>query len=595
MGRPAQPRRAGVRARPHAHRARLRRAGARAVRAVPRGLSRRRRARRFRPAGRRIALRRAAVCRRHGDAHRAPGRRSGQLGRHLDGRADRHGARRAGALAGGAPGAERGRAGGIARLARAHRQLLRRAHAVRDPGRGRSLHARHLGALRAAQRRAMALSHRDLAAAQRRRQLARELRPAHRRGVPRDDAGQGPGAVAAVRRDPLPHARASRRALRSSLERYHGRDAQPRPPGQGSRDRRRRACSDPDASRPDRAAAGLSPGRRARLRHLFLLALFAAAPAFAQSTLDAVKAKGYVQCGVNTGLAGFSQPDSKGVWRGIDVDLCRAVAAAVFGDPGKVRYTPLTAQQRFTALQSGEVDILARNTTWTVVRDTSLGLNFVGVNYYDGQGFMVPKKLNVKSAKELNGATICVQPGTTTELNLADYFRANRMSFKPVVIEKLEEVLNAYFAGRCDVFTTDVSGLVSTRASRAPNPAEHVILPEVISKEPLGPAVRHGDDRWFDVVKWSMFAMLEAEELGLSSKNIGEHAKSPNPSVQRFVGASGDIGQMLGLDNRWAVNIIRLVGNYAESFEANLKPLGFERGLNRLWSDGGLMYAPPIR
>jgi general L-amino acid transport system substrate-binding protein len=331
------------------------------------------------------------------------------------------------------------------------------------------------------------------------------------------------------------------------------------------------------------------------LKNILLLALFAAAPAFAQSTLDAVKGKGYVQCGVNTGLAGFSQPDSKGVWRGIDVDLCRAVAAAVFGDPAKVRYTPLTAQQRFTALQSGEVDILARNTTWTIVRDTSLGLNFVGVNYYDGQGFMVPKKLNVKSAKQLNGATICVQPGTTTELNLADYFRANRMSFKPVVIEKLEEVLNAYFAGRCDVFTTDHSGLIAVRSSRAPNPADHVILPEIISKEPLGPAVRHGDDRWFDVVKWTMFAMLEAEELGLSSKNIAEQAKSTNPSIQRFVGASGDLGQMLGLDNRWAVNVIRHVGNYAESFDANLKPLGFERGLNRLWSQGGLMYAPPIR
>jgi general L-amino acid transport system substrate-binding protein len=328
---------------------------------------------------------------------------------------------------------------------------------------------------------------------------------------------------------------------------------------------------------------------------LALLLVVVASPAFAQSTLDAVRSKGYVQCGVNTGLAGFSQPDSKGVWRGIDVDVCRAVAAAVFGDASKVRYTPLTAQQRFTALQSGEVDILSRNTTWTITRDTSLGLNFVGVNYYDGQGFMVPKKLNVKSAKQLNGATVCVQPGTTTELNLADYFRANRMSFKPVVIEKLEEVLNAYFAGRCDVFTTDHSGLIALRSSRAPNPADHVILPEIISKEPLGPAVRHGDDRWFDVVKWSMFAMLEAEELGLSSKNIGEQAKSANPSIQRFVGASGDIGQMLGLDNRWAVSIIRQVGNYAESFDAHLKPLGFERGLNRLWSQGGLMYAPPIR
>ncbi len=331
------------------------------------------------------------------------------------------------------------------------------------------------------------------------------------------------------------------------------------------------------------------------MRKVLFLFLFAAAPALAQSTLDSVRSKGYVQCGVNTGLAGFSQPDSKGVWRGIDVDVCRAVAAAVFGDAGKVRYTPLTAQQRFTALQSGEVDILSRNTTWTITRDTSLGLNFVGVNYYDGQGFMVPKKLNVKSAKQLNGATVCVQPGTTTELNLADYFRANRMSFKPVVIEKLEEVLNAYFAGRCDVFTTDHSGLIALRSSRAQNPADHVILPEIISKEPLGPAVRHGDDRWFDVVKWSMFAMMEAEELGLNSKNIEQQAKSTNPSVQRFVGATGDIGKMLGIDNRWALNIVRQVGNYAESFEANLKPLGFERGLNRLWNQGGLIYPPPIR
>jgi general L-amino acid transport system substrate-binding protein len=322
---------------------------------------------------------------------------------------------------------------------------------------------------------------------------------------------------------------------------------------------------------------------------------FAAGAAQAQSTLDAVQKKGFVQCGVNTGLAGFSQPDSKGVWKGIDVDVCRAVAAAVFGDASKVRYTPLTAQQRFTALQSGEIDVLSRNTTWTVTRDTSLGLNFVGVNYYDGQGFMVPKKLNVTSAKQLNGATVCVQPGTTTELNLADYFRANRMTFKPVVIEKLEEVLNAYFTGRCDVFTTDVSGLVSTRGSRAPNAADHIILPEVISKEPLGPAVRHGDDKWFDVVKWTMFAMLEAEEMGISSKNIEQQAGSKDPAVQRFVGASGDIGKMLGLDNRWALNIIKLVGNYGESFETNLKPLGFDRGLNALWKDGGLMYAPPIR
>jgi general L-amino acid transport system substrate-binding protein len=343
-----------------------------------------------------------------------------------------------------------------------------------------------------------------------------------------------------------------------------------------------------------------------------------ATPAFAQqqSTLDSVRSKGHVQCGVNTGVAGFSAPDSKGVYKGIDVDLCRAVAAAVFGDHSKVRYTPLTAQQRFTALQSGEVDILARNTTWTITRDTSLGLNFVGVNYYDGQGFMVHRDLGSKggakgkakdakkgakgsggitSARQLNGATVCVQPGTTTELNLADYFRANKMTFKPVVIEKLDEVLNAYFARRCDVYTTDHSGLISTRATRAPKPEEHVILPEIISKEPLGPAVRHGDDRWFDVVKWSMYAMIEAEEMGLTSKNIDGEAASTNPSVQRFVGATGDIGKMLGLDNKWAWNIVKQVGNYGESFDANLTPLGFERGLNRLWNKGGLMYAPPIR
>jgi general L-amino acid transport system substrate-binding protein len=326
---------------------------------------------------------------------------------------------------------------------------------------------------------------------------------------------------------------------------------------------------------------------------IFFILFFFAGSALAQSTLDTVRSRSFLQCGVNTSLAGFAQPDSKGAWRGLDVDFCRAVAAAVFGDANKVRYTPLTSQQRFTALQSGEVDILARNTTWTLSRDTSLGLNFAGVNYYDGQGFMVPKKLKVKSAKQLNGATVCVQPGTTNELNLADWFRANRMTFKPVVIEKLEEVLNAYFAGRCDVYTTDHSGLVALRATRATRPDEHLILPEIISKEPLGPAVRHGDDRWFDIVKWSLYAMIEAEELGLTSKNVD--ASTSNPSLQRFVGASGDLGKMLGLDNKWARNIVKQVGNYGESFDANLKPLGFERGLNRLWTQGGLMYAPPIR
>ena len=331
------------------------------------------------------------------------------------------------------------------------------------------------------------------------------------------------------------------------------------------------------------------------MRILLLAALLLAGTASAQSTLEAVRAKGYVRCGVNTGLAGFAQPDSRGVWHGIDVDVCRAVAAAVFGDAAKVRYTPLTAQQRFTALQSGEVDVLARNTTWTLSRDAGVAINFVGVNYYDGQGFMVPKKANVKSARQLDGATVCVQPGTTNELNLADYFRANHMKLKTVVIEKLEEVLNAYFSGRCDAYTTDASGLVALRASRAPNPAEHVILPELISKEPLGPAVRHGDDRWFDIVKWSLFAMIEAEELGLSSKNIDAQAKNGDPEIQRFVGATGDLGKLLGVDNRWALRIVQQVGNYGESFDANLKPLGFERGLNRLWKQGGLLYAPHLR
>jgi general L-amino acid transport system substrate-binding protein len=326
-----------------------------------------------------------------------------------------------------------------------------------------------------------------------------------------------------------------------------------------------------------------------------LAVMASAGQAEAQSTLDAVKAKGFVQCGVNTSLPGFSAPDSQGVWRGLDVDMCRAVAAAVFGDANKVRYTPTTAQQRFTALQSGEVDLLARNTTWTVARDTSLGLDFVGVNFYDGQGFMVPRKLNVKSAKELNGATVCVQPGTTTELNLTDYFRANRMNFTPVVIEKLEEVVAAYFSGRCDVYTTDVSGLASTRATMASNANDHVILPDVISKEPLGPAVRHGDNRWADVVRWSYNAMLEAEELGIDSKNIDAQMNSTNPNVQRFVGKTGGIGQMLGVSDQWAFNIIKQVGNYGESYERNITPLGIERGINKLWKDGGLQYAPPIR
>jgi general L-amino acid transport system substrate-binding protein len=323
----------------------------------------------------------------------------------------------------------------------------------------------------------------------------------------------------------------------------------------------------------------------------------ASSAAFAGATLDAIKQRDQVICGVNTGLGGFSIADSTGKWVGLDVDVCRAVAAALLGDGNKVRFVPLNAQQRFTALQSGEVDILSRNTTWTLTRDTQLGLNFTGTTYYDGQGFMVPKKLNVKSAKELAGATVCVQPGTTTELNLADYFRGNNMQYKPVVIENIQEVNAAFFAGRCDTLTTDASGLASVRTNDAPKGKsdDYVILPEIISKEPLGPAVRHGDDRWFDVVKWAMFAMIEAEEMGLTSKNIDQQAGSQNPTVQRFVGASGDIGKMLGIDNKWSYNIVKQVGNYGESFDTNLKPLGFERGLNRQWTQGGLMYAPPIR
>jgi general L-amino acid transport system substrate-binding protein len=319
------------------------------------------------------------------------------------------------------------------------------------------------------------------------------------------------------------------------------------------------------------------------------------AQAQSAATFDAVKARGVVNCGVNTGLAGFSAPDSQGVWRGLDVDLCRAVAAAMFGDASKVRFVPTTAQQRFTALQSGEVDLLSRNSTWTLSRDTSLGLDFVGVNFYDGQGFMVKRSLGVKSAKELNGATICVQPGTTTELNLTDWFRANNLRFTPVVIERLEEVNAAFFAGRCDALTTDVSGLASVRASQGPRAEEYVILPEVISKEPLGPVVRHGDNRWADLVRWAHFAMIEAEELGLTSANIDQHLNSTNPAIQRFVGATGGFGEMLGVDNKWAYNIIKQVGNYAESFQRNVAPLGIQRGVNALWTQGGLMYSPPIR
>ena len=320
--------------------------------------------------------------------------------------------------------------------------------------------------------------------------------------------------------------------------------------------------------------------------------------AHAGKDLDAVKARGSLLCGVSTGVAGFASADSQGKWTGIDVDVCRAVAAVIFGDSEKVKYIPTTAQQRFTALQSGEVDMLARTTTYTLTRDTALGFDFTGVNYYDGQGFMVNKKLGVKSAKELNGATICVQPGTTTELNLADYFRATKMTFKPVVIEKIEEVRAAFFAGRCDVFTTDASGLYSTRAANAPNPDDYIILPEIISKEPLGPVVRHGDNQFGDIVRWALFAMIEAEEYGITSKNVDEMLKSENPSIKRILGVTPGMGKALGVDEKWVYNAIKQVGNYGESFERNVgmgSPLKIARGLNALWTQGGLQYAPPIR
>ncbi len=315
-------------------------------------------------------------------------------------------------------------------------------------------------------------------------------------------------------------------------------------------------------------------------------------------TFDKVKQAGVLVCGVNTGLAGFAQPDNQGRYAGLDVDICKAVAAVMFGDPDKVKYVPLTAQQRFTALQSGEIDLLSRNTTWTLQRDTDLGLNFTTVVYYDGQGFMVTKKLGVKSAKELNGATICVQPGTTTELNLADYFRANKMEFKPVVIEKLDEVESAFFSGRCDAYTTDRSGLAATRAARASNPDDYVILPEVISKEPLAPAVRQGDDQWNDLVRWTIYALIEAEEKGITSKNADDMLKSNDPGIKRLLGVTPGMGKALGVDDKWAYNAIKLVGNYGEIFERNVgqgSPLKLERGLNNIWEKGGLMYAMPVR
>ena len=318
----------------------------------------------------------------------------------------------------------------------------------------------------------------------------------------------------------------------------------------------------------------------------------------AATTLDAVKAKGFVQCGVSQGLPGFSNADDAGNWTGLDVEMCRAVAAAIFGDGSKVKFSPLSAKQRFTALSSGEIDILSRNTTWTMTRDTQLGLNFAGVNYYDGQGMMVPTALGVKSATELDGANICTNTGTTTELNITDYFRSNNMSFNLIAFEKADEVVAAYDAGRCDVYTTDRSGLAAQRG-KLTKPDSHVVLPEIISKEPLGPVVRQGDDQWFNIVRWTLNALINAEELGITQANAKARlAGTANPAVKRLLGSEGKFGEELGLSNDWALNAISAVGNYGESYERNVgpnTPLKLDRGVNALWSDGGILYAAPIR
>ncbi len=315
-------------------------------------------------------------------------------------------------------------------------------------------------------------------------------------------------------------------------------------------------------------------------------------------TMADVQAKGFLQCGVSTGLVGFAAPDANGNWAGFDVAVCRAVAAAVLGDPQAVKFTPTTGKTRFTALASGEVDMLARNTTWTFTRDVDLKFEFAGVNYYDGQGFMVPKSLGVSSAKELDGATVCIQTGTTTELNLADYFRANKMKYEPVPIETNAEAQQQFLSGACDVYTTDRSGLAATRATFE-NPNDYVLLPEVISKEPLGPLVRHGDQQWGDLVRWTLNALISAEELGITSANIDELSKGTNnPEINRILGTEGDLGGMLGLDKQWAKRAIAAGGNYAEIFESNIgsaSPVGLSRGLNALWSDGGILYSPPFR
>ena len=327
--------------------------------------------------------------------------------------------------------------------------------------------------------------------------------------------------------------------------------------------------------------------------------IFGAMPAHAGKTLDAIKARGQLVCGVNNpGVAGFSQADSQGNYTGLDVDVCRAIAAAILGDGTKVKWVPTTAQQRFTALQSGEIDILSRNSTWTLTRDASLGLTFLATTYYDGQGFMVPAKSKIKSAKQLKGATVCVQSGTTTEKNLTDFSRANKLDMKPVVFEKQEAATGAYFSGRCATYTTDASGLASTRNRDAKDPKEHVILPELISKEPLAPAVRRGDDEFMAIAKWVIYGLMEAEEYGVTQANVDQMKTSTDPVVMRIVGSSEDMGKLLGLDKDWLVRALKTTGNYGEIFDRNVgskSPLNLPRGLNNLWSKGGIQYAPPIR
>ncbi len=336
-----------------------------------------------------------------------------------------------------------------------------------------------------------------------------------------------------------------------------------------------------------------------RTAALLAASVCATAPAHAGKTLDAIKARGQLVCGVSSGVAGFSQADSSGSWSGFDVDVCRAIAASVLGDASKVKWVPLASQQRFTALQSGEVDILSRNTTWTLTRDASLGLSFIGVTYYDGQGFMVPAKGKIKNAKQLKNATVCVQSGTTTEKNLTEFSRANNLSIKPVVFEKFEAANAAYFSGRCQAYTTDASGLASIRNKEAKSPADHVVLPDLISKEPLGPAVRRGDDEFFAIAKWVVFGLIEAEEFGITQGNVDAMQKeSKDPSIARLLGTGEDTGKLLGLDKDWLARAVKATGNYGEIFERNLgpkSPLALPRGQNNLWSKGGLMYAPPVR